>query len=223
MPEEKTIEVRLPELDGRQVEAGGLPRRRDAPAGGANLSLGALPVETSLLTLAKKCEAHLAAQADPDAWNVMESYHRHFWLDGSLLPYHSAPNAENRLGYVVKNSFAVLTFCRDTYVVRTSRGTQEWILDPEKPVSDALDVLHRNKAVDAVCCYEVLDHRGIPLKLHESLYRQGAHPYCDPKQRDQARLEVRLRAEIKRQAWAFVGLSAALGFALGFLLRRMGL
>ena len=219
MQEDIHVHVKLPELDGRAAGNGGLPRKEAAP-GGENHSLGVFPAGTSLLTLKDRCKAHLATQAQPQAWETMNDLFRHFWIDGEFQPYYRAAKAENRLENIAKSSFATLTFARDVYIIRTPRGTCEWVLNPEIPVREVLENLHTADKIDDICCYDVFDHKGIALKLTDSLYSQNALPYNGLAPQNNSRLEVRLKADPRRRAALLLLVLALVGFGVGFLIRR---
>lgn len=222
MREDIHIKVNLPELDGRAAEKGGLPKRQDALPDAKIYNIGQFPAGTPLTALKEKCKQRMAEQADLQAWEKMNDLFRHFWADGKFLPYNRRQNAPNTLDDVTKNSFITLTFARDAYMIRTPGGTSEWILDPEIPVRQVLENLHTAGKIDAVCCYDVFDHKGIALKLTDSLYSQGAWPHNGVDPDNKSRLEVRVKAEYRYRGWWMLLFLAILGFIIGFALRRSG-
>lgn len=221
MREDIHIKVNLPELDGRAVEKGGLPKRQDALPDAKIYNIGQFPAGTPLTALKEKCKQRMAEQADLQAWEKMNDIVRHFWADGKFLPYKRRQNAPNTLDDVTKNSFITLTLARDTYLIRTPKGTRGWEVNPEEPARHVLENLHKTREIDdAVCCYDLFDHKGIALKLTDSLYSQGAFPHNGVDPDNKAYLEVRVKAEYRYRGWWLLLFLAILGFIIGFALRH---
>ena len=219
MREDIHIKVTLPELDGRPLKKGGLPKREDALRDASIYNIGQFPAGTPLETLKERCKQRMAEQANPEDWKQMNDLFRHFWADGKFQPYKRRQDTPNTLDNITQNTSLTLIFARDMYTIKTPNGTGEWVLNPELPVRKVLESLQAAGKIDAECCYDVLDHKGVALNLTDSLFSQGAIPYNADHSND-ARLEVRLKAEHRQRAAILFLFLAVLGFVTGFALRR---
>ena len=179
MREPINVQVKIPELDGRPPEKGGLPRRADAPPGGDSHNLGAYLPATALLTLKNDCKALMGDYADVDEWNsAYATLNRHFWKENEFLPEKRGLDAKNCLENAIKGTFVALTLRVDHYTIYTPNETLEWVLDPELPVRQTLEKLRSKQKINAVSCYDVLNHEDEILDLDKSLYIQGVLPYA---------------------------------------------